>query len=119
MFALVFLALVSLACVGFVVRWCLSPPAGPLDGTVRVLIATAAGGLIAFWIVTASIAPQLTKDAKENGVSAIAPTSEDAGNLFEDVELSAPVGLDIATGIGAGAGFFIALASVGSYRRTA
>jgi hypothetical protein len=118
-FAIVFMAIVSLGCLVFVVRWALSPPNGPLDGTVRVLAATVAGGMIAFWVVAASIAPQLKEDAAQSGISVVAPSSEDARTLLEDVELSAPVGLDIAAGIGAGAGFFIALASVGSYRRMA
>ena len=119
MFAIIFMALVSLGCLVFVVRWALSAPNGPLDGTVRVLSATVAGGLIAFWVVAASIAPQLKDDAAQSSISVLAPTSTEARTLFEDVELSAPVGLDIAAGIGAGAGFFIALASVGSYRRMA
>jgi hypothetical protein len=118
-FAIVFMAIVSLGCLVFVVRWALSPPNGPLDGTVRVLAATVAGGMIAFWVVAASIAPQIKDGAAQSGISAVAPTSDDARTLLEDVELTAPVGLDIAAGIGAGAGFFIALASVGSYRRMA
>ena len=119
MFAIIFMALVSLGCLVFVVRWALSPPNGPLDGTVRVLAATVAGGLVAFWVVTASIAPQLKDDAAQSGVSVVAPSTDEARTLLEVVEMSAPVGLDIAAGIGAGAGFFIALASVGSYRRMA
>jgi hypothetical protein len=117
MFVIVFMAIVSLGCLFFVVRWTLAPPNGPLDGTVRVLVATVAGGLIAFWVVAASIAPQLKDDAERNGLASIAPSEEEARTFIKDVELSAPIGIEIAAGIGAGAGFFIALASVGSYRR--
>ena len=84
-----------------------------------MLTTTVAGGLIGFWVVAASIAPQIKNDAAQSGISVLAPASEDARTLFEGVELSAPVGLDIAAGIGAGAGFFVALASLGSYRRMA
>lgn len=119
MFALIMLAIVSLGCMLFIVRWSLSPPRGPLDGTVRVLASTLAGGLIAFWVLAAAIAPQLNRDARQSGIAEIAPTTADARSLIEDIQLSAPIGVDIATGIGAGVGFFIALASVGSYRRVA
>ena len=59
MFALVFLALASLGILLFVVKWTLSPPNGPLDGIVRIGLCTASGALFAFWIVAASMAPQL------------------------------------------------------------
>ena len=117
MFALIFLAIVSLGFLLIIVRWALQPPHGPLDGTARVLAATVAGGLIAFWVVAASIAPQLNREARQQGTAISAPSVTDARGLVDEVALSAPIGMDIAAGIGAGVGFFIALASVGSYRR--
>jgi hypothetical protein len=116
-FFLVFVAVVSLGCLVFIAKWSLSPPNGPFDGTARVLAGTVAGALLAFWIVAASIAPQLNEDARMNATNVTTPSEAQARTLFDDIVLSAPIGVDIATAIGAGAGFVIALASVGSYRR--
>ncbi len=117
MFLLVLVSVISLGSLLFTIRWALSPPHGSFDETIRVLVATIAGGMIAFWVVGASLAPQLNETARQNATALAAPTPENLRALAEDIILSAPIGVDIAAGIGAGVGFFIALASVGSYRR--
>ena len=117
MFLMVLLAVIALGILIFVMRWALSQPNGPLDGAARVLAATIAGGLIAAWLVAASLAPQLNEDTRATSGSIKPPTQGDARHLLNEILLSAPVSLDLAAGVGAGIGFFIALASVGSYRR--
>ena len=117
MFVLVVMSVISLGALVFTLRWTLSPPHGAFDGTIRVLVATAVGGMIAFWVVAASMAPQLNDTARQQATALVAPTPENLRTLAEDILASAPIGVDIAAGIGAGLGFFIALASVGSYRR--
>jgi hypothetical protein len=117
MFFLVCVAVASLGCLIFVVKWSLSAPHGPFDGTARVLTGTVAGAMLAFWIVAASIAPQLNEDVRANATDIVAPTESQARSRYDDIQLSAPIGIEVATAIGAGAGFIIALASVGSYRR--
>ena len=117
MFALVFLALASLGVLLFVVKWALSPPNGALDGAVRIVLCTACGALIAFWIVAASMAPELNKEARLNGTGVLAPGSAQTRSLYDEVVVGAPIGVDVAAAVGAAAGFIIAIASVGSYRR--
>jgi hypothetical protein len=117
MFMMVLLGIIALAVLIFTMRWALSQPHGPLDGAARVLAATIAGGLIAAWLVAASLAPQLNEDTRTTSGSIKPPTQGDARHLLDEIVLSAPVSLDIAAAVGAGVGFFIALASVGSYRR--
>lgn len=117
MFALVFFALASLGILLFVVKWTLAPPNGPLDGIVRIALCSASGAMIAFWVVAASMAPELNKEARLNGTGVLVPGTNQARSLFDEVVVGAPIGMDIAAAVGAAAGFLIATASVGSYRR--
>lgn len=119
MFLFFFGLMVVLVVAMFAVRYALSAPHGALDGTVRVVIATIFGGVMAAWIVGASTMPDLNRIAHERGDTFGMPSVAETRELLRSVQLSSPVSLDLAAAIGAGLGFFVSLASVGSYRRTA
>lgn len=116
MFLLLALAISSVIALFFTLRWALSPPGSPLDGSVRVLAASIAGGVLAFWVLGASIARELTDDARTMGGT---PLSERVAALYDVIYTSAPISAELALVVGACLGFFIGMASVGSYKRTA
>ena len=117
MFFLIFAGVIGLGGLGLVIRWALSAPHGPLDGTARVVAGTVAGGLLAAWIVSASLGPHLNEVARRESAGMAPPSISQSRAIMEEVLLGAPVGITLAAGIGAGLGFFITLASVGSYRQ--
>lgn len=98
MFLLALMSVVSLGGILVTVRWALQAPHGPLDGAARVLAATIAGGVLAFWIVAASMAPEVNENAKNRATALEAPTVEDARAIATEIIASAPVGMDIAAG---------------------
>src|SRR5262249_3351332 len=115
----VFLSLIELAALVFVLRWDLGQPHGAVDAVVRVIAATLAGGMLAIWIVGATLLPRLNDEAKQDGNTFGTPSITDARAVANEVIETAPVSMDLAAAIGAGFGFFVALASIGSFRRVA
>jgi hypothetical protein len=115
----VFLSLVHLGVLVFVLRWAFGQPHGAVDAVVRVIAATVAGAMLAAWIVGATLLPRLNEEAKQDGNTLGAPSITDARAIANDVVETAPVSMDLAAAVGAGVGFFVALASIGSFRRVA
>jgi hypothetical protein len=90
MFLFVFVSLVQLGLLVFVLRWAFGQPHGMLDASVRVLVATVAGSMLAIWIVAAALVPQLNEEAKQDGSTFGAPSITDARTMVDEVVASAP-----------------------------